>query len=421
MGIIKLAIIELIRRPGRNGLIILAITIAVSLLTSLTIVSESANTTILEAIARTGHQLTIRPATATTFDESNIKTDNVTSADVLLGKYIPEAIIPEIQETYDDAIQSGWEKKGGLVKRPGVGEIDLEPPTWSPRLYEKTKVDGIKIIVTGVDFYKEYFVKFWWELSSGTWPTDSTMVRKTGEYEALLGGTFASIKALTTGDTVTINGKKFEVVGVLEETNTSDDYMVFIPLKTAQKLFNKEGLISLLGVRAMCPNCPVGDAAVELNKKVTGITTISQINIAEAQYEFLNMLYKFLLAIVAATLIVGFFSIFNAITGALYARTKEVGLLKAIGVSRFQLLRLFLYQHFIIGMIGGIAGFIVGIGLSHILNSLLDIGAVIRISPQYFWIALSLGIVCSVIAILYPAIKLSRVKVTDTFRTQWEV
>jgi putative ABC transport system permease protein len=421
VGIIRIALKELIRRPGRNGLIILAIVVAVALLTSLSIVSDSANTTILEVITRTGHTLTVRPAHISGDNADKAMSATVTSSDVVLGQYIPDSVIPQITKIYDEAIKAGWEKKGGLVSRPGIGDINLEPPTWAPRLYEKADVDGIDIIVAGVDFYKEYFVRFWWQLSSGTWPEDASMLRKAGEDEAVLGGTFASVKGLTTGDYLTINGKKFNIVGVLEETNSPDDYMAFIPLTTAQKLFNKEGYVSLLSVRAMCPKCPVGDAMVELNKKITGITSVSQLNIAEVQFEFFNMLYKFLLAIVAATLIVGFFSIFNTVTGALYSRVKEVGLLKSIGASRFQLLRLFLYQHLIIGVFGGSAGFLLGVGMAYVLNSLLDMGAVIRVSIQFFWIALSLGIVCSVIAILYPAYKLSRIKITETFRTQWEV
>ena len=92
-----------------------------------------------------------------------------------------------------------------------------------------------------------------------------------------------------------------------------------------------------------------------------------------------------------------------------------------MGASRFQLLRLFLYQHLILGLLGGSVGFLAGVGMAYILNSLLDIGAIISISTQYFWIALSLGTVCSLVAIFYPAYKLSRIKITETFRTQWEV
>lgn len=171
----------------------------------------------------------------------------------------------------------------------------------------------------------------------------------------------------------------------------------------------------------MCPNCPVGDAMVELNKNITGITAVSQLDVAGLQFDFFNMLYRFLLAVVVATIAVGIFSIFNIVAGSLYARAREVGLLKAVGASRFQLLRIFLYEHLIIGIIAGLGGFAAGVGMAHIMNTFLGIGAAVRVEVGVLWHALALGIICSLLAIYYPAYKLSGIKITETFRTEWEV
>jgi putative ABC transport system permease protein len=420
MKLIKLAIMELMRRPQKNGMLMLAIIIAVALLTSLSIVSSSANTAILEVISKTGHTLTVRPVITPDSDRDHGISENLTTSEVVLGKYIPESALPKIYKIYDKAIREGWEKKGGLVKRPGIGEINIEKPTWAPRLFESVKINGATIIVTGVDFYKEYFVRFWWNLSSGEWPEDYSLLRKAAKNEAVLGGSFARGKGLGTGDTITIHGTEFKIMGLLEETNSADDFMVFIPLETAQSMFDKRGYVSLLSVRAMCPNCPVGEAMVEMNKNIRGITATSQLDIANVQFDFFNMLYKFLLAVVIATIAVGVFSIFNVVTGSLYARVKEIGMLKTVGASRFQLFRIFLYEHFLVGLFAGIGGFILGIGLAYLLNSFLDIGAILNISGDYLWIDLALGILCSLAAIFYPAYKLSKIKITETFRTQWE-
>ncbi|MGW8179809.1 MAG: ABC transporter permease, partial [bacterium] len=154
---------------------------------------------------------------------------------------------------------------------------------------------------------------------------------------------------------------------------------------------------------------------------ITGITAVSQIDVAGVQFDFFNMLYRFLLAVVISTIAVGIFSIFNIVAGSLYARVREIGLLKAVGASRGQLLRIFLYEHLVIGIIAGVGGFVIGVGMAYILNSLLDIGSIIRINTEVLWYALALGIVSSLLAIYYPAEKLSRIKITETFRTQWEV
>lgn len=471
MKILKLSVLELMRRPKKNMVIASSIVIAVALLTSLSIVSNSANLAIMEIIAKTGHTLTVRPAVTSAGADGEGKNQEfkLTTSEVVLGSYIPEAAVPEIMKNYDKAIKAGWEKKGGLVSNPGIPEVSLEPATWAPRLFEKTEVDGQEVIVTGIELRKEYFVRFWWNLTSGEWPaetdirdvntnvstqykldsTGNVVIDKTrygvdssgrtivaqekkngdgaamrpilkGWDDAYLGGTYAKARGLKLGDRLAIRKSEFTVRGILEETNSADDYMIYIPMSTAQRLFHKEGLISMVSVRAMCPNCPVGDAMVELNKNVTGITAVSQLDVAGVQFDFFSMLYKFLLAVVVSTIAVGIFSIFNIVTGSLYARIREIGMLKAIGASRFQLFRIFIYEHFILGLASGICGYGLGLGMAYILNSLLDIGAVILITTAFLWRALFLGVVCSLVAIIYPAYKLSKLKITETFRTQWE-
>ncbi|MCL5024688.1 MAG: ABC transporter permease [Nitrospirae bacterium] len=481
MKILRLAVLDLVRRPKKNGLLVFAIVISVALLTSLTIVSNSATSSILEVVSKTGHTLTIRPVITAGIDEADKSAlQNLTISEVVFGKYIPESAVPQISRIYNKAIREGWERKGGLVSNPGIPVISIEPPTWAPRLYTKAVVDGHEAIVTGIDVNKEYFVRFWWNLSSGEWPADvdvknvntridamyvmgaggqvtvekpryrvdeegkavydekrrnsagdSDQVARDFAYAhgagdenkdvAYLGGAYASARGLKVGDTVTVESRRFRIGGVLEETNSADDYMVFIPLIIAQHMFHREGYISLLSVRAMCPNCPVGDAMVELNRNITGITAVSQLDVAGVQFDFFNMLYRFLLAVVIATIAVGIFSIFNIVAGSLYVRVREIGLLKAVGASRFQLFRIFLYEHLIIGAFAGIGGFVAGVGMAYVLNSLLGIGSVVRIVPSVLWYALALGILSSLFAIYYPAYRLSGIKITDTFRTQWEV
>lgn len=482
MRILKLAVLDLVRRPKKNGLLVFAIVVSVALLTSLLIVSNSATSTILEVVKKTGHTLTVRPVITAGIEEADRSAlQNLTLSEVVFGKYIPESAVPEISRIYNKAIREGWERKGGLVSNPGIPIASIEPPTWAPRLYTKAMVDNREAIVTGVDIKKEYFVRYWWTLSSGEWPENvdvknvdtkidamyvmdadgqvtvtkpkyrvdehgnavfdeaphgsspgqADLVDRDFAYahgssdadrrDAYIGGAYAAARRLNAGDTIVVESKQFVIKGVIEETNSADDYMVFIPLGTAQRMFRKEGYISLISVRAMCPNCPVGDAMVELNKNITGITAVSQLDVAGVQFDFFNMLYRFLLAVVVSTIAVGIFSIFNVVSGSLYARVREIGLLKAVGASRFQLLRIFLYEHLIIGLVSGTGGFMIGVGMAYILNSLLGIGSVVRIETKVLWYALSLGILCSLIAVYYPARKLSGIKITETFRTQWEV
>ena len=87
-------------KAEKNLVIASSIVIAVALLTSLSIVSNSANLAIMEIIAKTGHTLTVRPAatSAGTNAEEKSQEYRLTTSEVVLGSYIPEAAVPEIMK-----------------------------------------------------------------------------------------------------------------------------------------------------------------------------------------------------------------------------------------------------------------------------------------------------------------------------------
>jgi putative ABC transport system permease protein len=139
------------------------------------------------------------------------------------------------------------------------------------------------------------------------------------------------------------------------------------------------------------------------------------------KYTLLKKTIKFLMAIVAATLAVSIFSIFNIVTSVLYSRVKEIGLLKSVGASRSQLLTIFLSEYLTIGFFGGMLGYPLGLIMTYLLDSfLLKLGAGVRINILYILVALLVGVFCSFVASSYPTYRLSRIKITESFRTQWE-
>jgi ABC-type antimicrobial peptide transport system permease subunit len=127
------------------------------------------------------------------------------------------------------------------------------------------------------------------------------------------------------------------------------------------------------------------------------------------------------MAIVVATIGVSIFSIFNIVTSVLYSRVKEIGLLKSVGASRSQLLTIFLSEYLTIGLIGGLIGYPLGLIMTYLLDSfLLKLGAGIHVNILYVLVALLVGVFCSFIASFYPTYRLSKIKITESFRTQWE-
>ncbi len=404
MKIYQVALKEIGKRKVRTIYTSFGIAVAVSMLISVMITASSGQKEVFNVIARYGHSLTITPV-------DNKSAQSLKNFGIGTGTYIPESAMPDILNVYQEAIVSGWEKMGALVFQdgtPGLGAA-FPPPTFAPRLYEETTVKGKDVIVGGVVLDKELVARFWWDISEGRFMENDN--------EAVVGRLFATHTQTKPGDTIELGNAKMLVSGILRETDSPDDYMVFTSLKACQTIFNKQGKISMINVRAMCPKCPVGEAAVEINKKILGVRATSQMEIATAQSQIFQKTTALIVSFVVASLIISCIGVFNIIMGSIHGRMREIGLLKALGASKSQLVRFFLYEAVLIGITGGVIGFALGSALSHIVGPILFKDIVIQISPRFLVIAVLLGMMASVLASIYPALYASKIRVTEAFKS----
>lgn len=404
MRIYQVALKEISKRKMRTIYTSFGIAVAVSMLISVMITASSGQKEVFNVIARYGHSLTITPV-------DNKSSQSLKNFGIGTGSYIPESALPDILNVYQEAIVAGWEKLGALIFQEGTIGVSgaFPPPTFAPRLYEETTVKGKDVIVGGVNLEKELIARFWWDIAEGRFMEHDN--------EVIVGKLFSAHTETKVGDTLDVGNAKMLVTGILKETDSPDDYMVFTSLKSCQTIFNKQGKISMINVRAMCPKCPVGEAAVEINKKILGVRATSQMEIATAQSQIFQKTTALIVSFVVASLIISCIGVFNIIMGSIHGRMREIGLLKALGASKTQLVRFFLYEAIIIGITGGVIGFVLGSALSHIVGPILFKDIVIQVSPRFLIIAVLLGTVASVLASIYPALYASKIKVTEAFKS----
>ncbi|MCL4183069.1 MAG: ABC transporter permease [Burkholderiaceae bacterium] len=402
MRIHQVALREIARRRIRTLYTASSITLSVALLMATLLVGSAGQKDLTLIIARYGHSLTIFPAT--TYDIS------LQSFGIGSGHYIPQDAIPGIQEVYEAAIRAGWEKRGGYVLDGGLpGGVDnLQPAVFTPRLYEETTVNGRQVVVTGVIAQEEYKARFWWEVDDGR-------LLDTRD-EVMVGKVFAQATSTRVGDVLEINGRALKVCGILRETDSPDDYMIFGDLGTVQAAFGKPNRVSLINVRAMCNYCPVGDAELAINQKVVGVRATSQREIAEAQHRIFRNVTGVILGLVVLSLLIACMAVFNMVMGTIHNRIREVGLLKVLGASRWQLVRLFMYEALLVGVIGGVAGYAIGYAIARFVGPWLVSGAVIETLWWYLPFAVVAATLASALATLYPAIHVSRMRAADAFR-----
>jgi putative ABC transport system permease protein len=121
----------------------------------------------------------------------------------------------------------------------------------------------------------------------------------------------------------------------------------------------------------------------------------------------------------------------NIMIVSLIERTREIGILKALGMKSRTVLGIFLCESIIIGLIGAVVGIVLGWGLANIVARVFGRGGLIGgtgggggavlsitpiLSPEVFVLALGFGIGVSVIFALYPAWRASKLKPVDALR-----
>jgi putative ABC transport system permease protein len=265
------------------------------------------------------------------------------------------------------------------------------------------------VIIVGVDPQQERQLKTWWRIREGEYLERAD--------QALIGAMAAELLEFDVGDKIALNGSEVAIAGILEETGSNEDYQVFLHIEAAQQAFGKDGLVSSIDVRALCSACPTSDIAGSINGNIPGVRAVAVKQIAETEMGMMEKVSKFLLALAGITLAVGCFGVVNTMLTSVHERIKDIGIMRAVGASRNQIIKIFLYEAIIIGVAGGFLGYIAGTLLAYVVGPLIFGGVAVTYVPQYFLPSLALAAFIAVIATVYPAFRASKIKVADSFRS----
>ena len=230
------------------------------------------------------------------------------------------------------------------------------------------------------------------------------------------------------GQYVKIKRSSFQVIGVMSEKGGSgwrdEDDIIFVPLKTAQKRLFGVDYVSVINVEAK--NEDVMDKA---STEITSVlrerhkiregqeddfNIMSQAEILSTMQETSNTFTMLLAGIAVVSLIVGGIGIMNIMFVSVTERTKEIGIRKAIGAQRRDILSQFLIEAVIVSLSGGFIGAVLGIFASKLISRLA--GWPTLITPES--VALSFGFAFAVGLFFgfYPARKGSLLNPIDALR-----
>lgn len=260
-------------------------------------------------------------------------------------------------------------------------------------------------------------------------------LKKGDKYKVVLGYEYTLDKlfgqALDLGDKVTIAGQEFKVIGFLEKIGSPpDDQGVMIPLDTSYEVFGDKGELEFIIAQTKIGEDPAAVAEeakkelrkvrdVEAGEEDFEIQTPEQF--AEAFSTILDIVQIVLIGIAAISLLVGGIGIMNTMYTAVLQRTKEIGIMKALGARNSQILYLFLVESGLYGLGGGIVGIIIGFGFAKLTEAIMAMllgPAFLSVTINWWLVVGSLlfSFVIGCLSGVAPARSASRQKPVDSLR-----
>ncbi len=227
------------------------------------------------------------------------------------------------------------------------------------------------------------------------------------------------------GKPIRINGRTFRVVGILNATGASfggADNNIFIPQEFAKGFFGQNENLSSMVVITDSPN-NTNAVASEINATLIALhrdppnqpdfRILSASSIQSTLSTVTASLAIFLGVIAGISLLVGAIGVANSMFTSVLEQTKYIGILKALGARRIEIIKLFLFEACLVGLIGGI----LGIALSFVGGQiLLAVGAPSNITPALIGAGLVVSVLVGALSGAWPAFNAASVPPVEALR-----
>jgi putative ABC transport system permease protein len=392
MNIISIAYKNLKRKRSRSVLTIGGVAVAVAVLVSLLGFDRGYRQSLTSNIDKMGYQLLVTakgcPYEAATmmlkgggglrYMEQNVY--EKISSDTRIDKITPQLVATEYDPNRGDG-------QGGFALYMGITDSYLT-------------------------------LKPWTKFKSGGWFSSETAD------EAIFGYEAAEFEQRLVGDKIFIPNlnKILTVVGIFERTGTQDDGTIFLPLKTTQTIFSLPGKLTGIGIKLK----NLGDIA-DFEESLYNVPSIQVVSMSQVRGTILNLVSSAKVlanSIAVIAIFIAVIGVVNTILMSVFERTREIGVMKAIGASQLDIFKLIWTETILVctfgGVLGSILAFLGSSVVERIIKGILPYapsGQLVLIKPGLLLAAFLGAIILGVVSGIYPAWRASSMRPVEAIRT----
>jgi putative ABC transport system permease protein len=299
-------------------------------------------------------------------------------------------------------------------------EVERLTPQLMAAIFDPNKGESGGIIAyLGVDPVTFPAMKAYLKFKQGGWFTDSEALEAVVGYEA------AELEQREVGDKMLIPEKniEFKVVGILARSGTADDGTIFMPLKTVQKIFDKQGLITAAGIK-------VNKEAnmVELENKLYELPDVQVVSMAQVKNTIMGLVATakvMVFSIAFIAILIAMLGVINTILMSVLERYQEIGIIKSMGAMPWDVFRMIWTETVILCLLGGFIGIAIAFTLAKITDLLIrrllpytPTGSLIAIDLRLGLVTLAAVLAIGLFSGIYPAWRAARVRPLESIRSQ---
>jgi putative ABC transport system permease protein len=299
-------------------------------------------------------------------------------------------------------------------------EVDKVTPMLMAAVLDPNKGESGGITAyLGIDPATFPQMKSFLEFKQGAW------FKNPDALEVVLGYEAAELEQREVGDKLLIPEKNVElkVVGILKRTGTQDDGTIFMPIHSLQKIFNRQGDLTGLGIKVK----KEADITA-FEEKLYNLPDVQVVSLAQVKQTIMNLVSTakvMVFSIAAIAILIAMVGVINTILMSVFERFQEIGILKSIGAMPRDIFKLVWAETFVLCFFGGILGtglaFVLSRSTEVLIRNLLPYaptGSLIQLSPELILLTILAVLAVGLLSGIYPSWRASRIRPLEAIRSE---